>query len=140
MSYRVIVHPIPFLSLRPFFIFRLFGGLPESPIALGPPRRFLFDDDSSLLRALSNATPQVAPYPFTTLHPHLGRVRASADEEDAFTVADIPGLVDGAHRNRGLDHSFLRHVERTALFCYVLDLSPPAPAASKQLADLRREL
>jgi len=92
---------------------------------------------SSLLRALSNATPKVAPYPFTTIHPHLGRVRAS--KRDEFTVADVPGLVEGAHANRGLGHSFLRHLERTKLLCYVLDLEAPQ-APVEQLASLRREL
>ena len=96
---------------------------------------------SSLLRALSNATPRVAAYPFTTLHPHLGRVRASAYPEDELTVADIPGLVEGAHANRGLGHSFLRHIERTSLLAYVIDLSHESrlsPAA--QLASLSSEL
>ncbi len=92
---------------------------------------------SSLLRALSNATPKVAPYPFTTLHPHLGRVRTSAHEE--LTLADIPGLVEGAHANRGLGHNFLRHVERTSLLCYVLDLASEQPPL-EQLTMLRREL
>lgn len=101
---------------------------------------------SSLLRALSSATPEVANYAFTTLHPHLGRVRARADEE--FTLADIPGIIDGAHENRGLGHNFLRHIERTSLLVYVLDLSEsgaviqgrPSRSPVEQLLALRREL
>jgi GTP-binding protein len=93
---------------------------------------------SSLLRALSNATPKVAPYPFTTIHPHLGRAGGPMPD-DEFTVADIPGLVDGAHANVGLGHNFLRHVERTALLCYVLDLQSVQPPF-EQLCSLRREL
>ena len=95
---------------------------------------------SSLLRALSNATPEVASYPFTTLYPHLGRVRASALPDDEFTVADIPGIIDGAHANRGLGHNFLRHIERTSLLCYVLDLSDQSKPAFEQLASLQDEL
>ena len=93
---------------------------------------------SSLLRAISNATPKVAAYPFTTLHPNLGRVHAS--DLDVFTVADVPGLIGGAHDNRGLGHAFLRHVERTSLLCYVLDLTDPVRPPFEQLTLLRREL
>lgn len=92
---------------------------------------------SSILRALSNATPEVASYPFTTVHPYLGRVRASAHEE--FTLADVPGLVEGAHANRGMGHSFLRHIERTSLLCYVLDLASAEPPFA-QLSALISEL
>ena len=76
---------------------------------------------STLLRALSAAKPKVAPYPFTTLHPMVGVVEY--DDFGRLTVADIPGLIDGAHRNVGLGHHFLRHIERTHLLVYVLDMA-----------------
>jgi len=73
---------------------------------------------SSLLRRISSATPKVGSYAFTTVTPHLGRVSVGMD---SFTVSDVPGLVQGAHENRGLGHRFLRHVERTNAIVYVLD-------------------
>ncbi|MBO5722546.1 MAG: Obg family GTPase CgtA, partial [Lentisphaeria bacterium] len=76
---------------------------------------------STLLRALSAAKPKVAPYPFTTLHPMVGVVEY--EDFSRLTVADIPGLIDGAHRNVGLGHHFLRHIERTHLLIYVLDMA-----------------
>eukprot|EP00897_Mesotaenium_endlicherianum_P001057 jgi/Mesen1/10952/ME000096S10530 len=95
---------------------------------------------STLLGALSRARPRVASYAFTTLAPQIGSVRL--DAWSAFTVADIPGLIEGAHANRGLGHAFLRHVERTRALAYVLDMAPPrgAPAPWRQLASLRAEL
>lgn len=81
---------------------------------------------SSLLRAISAATPEVASYPFTTLSPYVGTVERGAGVDGAdgiFTVADIPGIVDGAHANKGLGHAFLRHIERTKLLCFVVDAS-----------------
>ncbi|EME28669.1 GTP-binding protein [Galdieria sulphuraria] len=75
---------------------------------------------SSLLRAISRAKPKVAPYPFTTLRPYLGVVQGN---NDTFTCADIPGLVEGAYQNRGLGHDFLRHIERTSILLYVIDIS-----------------
>ena len=74
---------------------------------------------STLLSALTNATPEIADYPFTTLHPNIGVIKYT--DEESITVADIPGLIEGAHVNRGLGHEFLRHIERTKALLYVLD-------------------
>lgn len=76
---------------------------------------------SSLLRSVSNAVPKVAAYPFTTLHPNVGMVEYSDCVQ--LSIADIPGLVDGAHENRGLGHDFLRHIERTKILLFVLDIN-----------------
>ena len=76
---------------------------------------------STLLRALSAAHPKVAAYPFTTLHPVVGIVEL--DDFQRLKIADIPGLIDGAHENIGLGHSFLRHIERTQVLVYVLDMA-----------------
>src|SRR5579859_8116186 len=81
---------------------------------------------STLLAAISNATPKIAPYPFTTLEPNLGVV--VFDDRD-LVVADIPGLVEGAHRGVGLGHSFLRHVQRTRVLIHLLDGAGENPLA-----------
>jgi GTPase len=79
---------------------------------------------SSLLKALSNANPQVAAYPFTTLAPILGVIEKMRDElgsSDRLTMADIPGIIEGASQGKGLGLEFLRHISRTRLLVYVLD-------------------
>ncbi|MGJ9413053.1 GTPase ObgE [Aeromicrobium sp. CF4.19] len=79
---------------------------------------------SSLIAALSRARPKIADYPFTTLVPNLGVVTAGAT---TFTVADVPGLIEGASEGRGLGHDFLRHVERCAALVHVIDCATVEP-------------
>lgn len=80
---------------------------------------------STFLSAVSNAHPKIAPYPFTTLNPYIGTVDFTDGHQ--LTVADIPGLIEGAHRNVGLGHSFLRHVERSKVLVYVVDVAAERP-------------
>ncbi|MGE5279132.1 MAG: GTPase ObgE [Deltaproteobacteria bacterium] len=77
---------------------------------------------STLISKISNATPKIANYPFTTRAPQLGVVRRPEDDEE-FIVADIPGLIAGAHEGRGLGDRFLKHVERTRVLVHIVDMA-----------------
>jgi GTPase len=92
---------------------------------------------STFLAATSNARPKIADYPFTTLHPHLGVVGIDDTE---FLMADIPGLIEGAHAGRGLGDTFLGHIERCAVLLHLVDATAEDPAedyrvVSRELAE-----
>jgi GTP-binding protein len=76
---------------------------------------------STLLSAISKARPKIAPYPFTTLHPQIGILEYA--DFHRLTVCDVPGLIEGAHKNVGLGHSFLRHIQRCKILVLLLDMA-----------------
>jgi GTP-binding protein len=93
---------------------------------------------STLISRISAARPKIADYPFTTLVPNLGVVRV--DDDRSFVVADVPGLVEGAHQGVGLGHQFLRHVERTSVIVHLVGLAPGDGDPVEAYRTIRQEL
>ena len=83
-----------------------------------------------MIAAILRRVPKIADYPFTTLIPNLGVVQAG---DVRYTVADVPGLIEGASEGRGLGHRFLRHVERSSALVHVIDCATLEPAATRSV-------
>jgi GTP-binding protein len=93
---------------------------------------------STLLSVLSAAQPRIASYPFTTLEPHLGVMQV--EHSRPYIIADIPGLIEGAHQGAGLGHKFLKHIERTRMLIHIIDASKPVDDIVADQKTIEQEL
>ena len=93
---------------------------------------------STLLSQLTKTVPKIASYPFTTLRPLVGYI--SYSNGSTISLADIPGIISGAHNNRGLGLSFLRHIQRTKVLAYVIDVSDPSTPPDVVYREIQKEL
>ena len=93
---------------------------------------------STLLSKLTRSEPKIAPYPFTTLRPMVGFMKFS--NGSSLSIADIPGIISGAHDNRGLGLSFLRHIQRTKVLAYVIDVADTVHPPDVVFHEIQKEL